>query len=62
MRPLDIVVNHESPNSQKHGTPFLWMNKPCKMCVWPCCCRPELLVYNIEGGANNMIGRLEMPC
>lgn len=38
------------------------MNKPCKACVWPCCCRPELKVFNIEGGHNVGLGRIEMPC
>lgn len=43
-RPLNINVNHEGPSSPFHGLPFLTLEKPCKCCVFPCCCRPEMKV------------------
>lgn len=49
-----------------HGQPFLKMEKPCKM-VFPCCCRPELIVRTAENNSDpndrsRRFGRIELPC
>ena len=50
LRPLKVFVEHVSVGSGKDGDPFLELDKPCIMCMTPCCNRPVLNVYNIEGG------------
>ena len=60
VRPLDIIVRHVSPNSQKDMQPFLQIEKPCK-CTMLCFCRPEIKVNLVEGGQVKPIGRIEYP-
>merc|ERR1739848_967969 len=70
-RPLNINVNHEGPRSPFHGVPFLTLEKPCKCCVFPCCCRPEMKVNFSEPTSQQVdsrkmrddiyLGRIEFP-
>jgi len=59
-RPLDIHIDHVSPNSPKDCAPFLTCVKPCK-CTWMCFCRPEMKIYLVENGQNTYIGKILQP-
>lgn len=49
-----------------HKMPFLQLEKPCKI-VYPCCCRPELIVRHVGMNAQGVteqrrFGRIVLPC
>ena len=59
-RPLDITIEHVSPNSARDTQPFLHCIKPCK-CTCCCFCRPEMKIYLVEDGQNKHIGTIKQP-
>ena len=62
MRPLKIIIEHISPESNKDRTNIFRCDKGCG-CSFLCFCRPEMVVKSVEDGQlkGQEIGKIVQP-